>query len=126
MKTDYQTFSNINEPMYILEERKLRRNLQLIGGVAHEADIEIILAFKAYALWKTFPIFREYIGSTTASSLYEARLGYEEFGAPVHTFSPPSPTEKSMSWPVSHHISRSTPCRNTNVCISEPTKPTGA
>ena len=88
MKTDNQTFSNINEPMYILEERKLRRNLQLIGGVAHEADIEIILAFKAYALWKTFPIFREYIGSTTASSLYEARLGYEEFGAPVHTFSP--------------------------------------
>lgn len=88
MKTDNQTFSNIDEPMYILEERKLRRNLQLIAGVAHDADIEIILAFKAYALWKTFPIFREYIGSTTASSLYEARLGYEEFGAPVHTFSP--------------------------------------
>lgn len=88
MKTDNKTFSGINEPMYILEESKLRRNLQLINNVAHDADIEIILAFKAYALWKTFPIFREYIGSTTASSLYEARLGYEEFGAPVHTFSP--------------------------------------
>lgn len=122
MKTDNQTFSNIDEPMYILEERKLRRNLQLIAGVAHDADIEIILAFKAYALWKTFPVFREYIGSTTASSLYEARLGFEEFGAPVHTFSPLSPTAKSMNWPVSHRISRSTLCRNTSVCTSEPTK----
>ena len=46
------------------------------------------MAFKAYALWKTFPIFREYINATTASSLYEAKLGYNEFGAPTHTFLP--------------------------------------
>jgi carboxynorspermidine decarboxylase len=46
------------------------------------------LAFKAFALWKTFPVFREYIHSVTASSLSEARLGFEEFGAPVHTYSP--------------------------------------
>jgi carboxynorspermidine decarboxylase len=77
----------INRPTYILEEKKLRRNLALIAHVADEAGVEIILAFKAYALWKTFPIFREYIHATTASSLNEARLGYYEFGAPVHTFS---------------------------------------
>lgn len=88
MKTDRTTFSNIHEPMYILEEERLRDNLRLISSIAREADIEIILAFKAYALWKTFPIFREYISATTASSLYEARLGFEEFGSPVHTFSP--------------------------------------
>lgn len=80
-------FNQIKMPAYILEEEKLRRNLSLIKGVADEAGIEIILAFKAFALWKTFPIFREYINSTTASSLSEARLAYEEFGAPAHTFS---------------------------------------
>ncbi|MCR4603595.1 MAG: carboxynorspermidine decarboxylase [Prevotella sp.] len=75
-------------PYYIIEERKLRDNLQVIADVARKADVEIILAFKAFALWKTFPIFREYIKSTTASSLSEARMAVEKFGAPAHTFSP--------------------------------------
>lgn len=75
-------------PCYILEEEKLRRNLALISDVSQRADIEIILAFKAYALWKSFPIFREYITHTTASSLYEARLAKEEFGSLAHTYSP--------------------------------------
>ncbi|MBQ9261688.1 MAG: carboxynorspermidine decarboxylase [Prevotella sp.] len=75
-------------PIYIIEEKKLRRNLRLIADVAAKADIEIILAFKAFALWKTFPIFREYISATTASSLSEARLAFEEFGAKAHTYSP--------------------------------------
>ena len=75
-------------PMYIIEEKKLRRNLQLIADVAKAADVEIFLAFKAFALWKTFPIFREYISSTTASSLSEARLALEEFGSKAHTYSP--------------------------------------
>ena len=82
------TFDNIHTPMYVLEEELLRRNLSLIKSVADRANVEIILAFKAYALWKTFPIFREYISSTTASSLNEARLGFELFGAPTHTYSP--------------------------------------
>ncbi len=75
-------------PIYIIEEARLRRNLQLIADVARQADVEIILAFKAFALWKTFPIFREYIHSTTASSLSEARLAMEEFGERAHTYSP--------------------------------------
>lgn len=75
-------------PIYILEEKALRRNLQLITQVAERADVEMILAFKAYALWKTFPIFKEYIKSTTASSLSEARMAFERFGAPAHTYSP--------------------------------------
>ncbi len=44
--------------MYVLEEELLRNNLQLIRNVAQKADVEIILAFKAFALWKSFPIFR--------------------------------------------------------------------
>ncbi len=88
MNFDLNTFKGLSFPAYILEESRLRNNLRLIHSVAQAADVEIILAFKAYALWKTFPIFREYIDATTASSLYEARLGREEFGSPTHTFSP--------------------------------------
>jgi len=88
MNIDITDFSGINEPIYILEEKKLRHNLKLISNVAKNADVEMILAFKSYALWKTFPIFREYISATTASSLSEARLSYEVFGNKAHTFSP--------------------------------------
>ena len=88
MKVDLHNFKEISSPYYILEEERLRANLSLIQRVASEAGIEIILAFKAYALWKTFPIFREYIQATTASSLFEARLAFEEFGNMAHTYSP--------------------------------------
>jgi carboxynorspermidine decarboxylase len=75
-------------PCYVIEEQLLRRNLSLIKSISERADVDIILAFKAFALWKTFPIFREYINATTASSLYEARLAVEQFGSKAHTFSP--------------------------------------
>ena len=79
---------DIPSPCYVVEEELLRRNLALIQHVAQESGAEIILAFKAFALWKTFPIFREYISHTTASSLFEARLAFEEFGSRAHTYSP--------------------------------------
>lgn len=88
MKVDINTYKEIHRPTYILEEEKLRGNLSLIKSVADRAGVEIILAFKAYALWKTFPIFREYIGSTTASSLSEALMAYSKFGNKAHTYSP--------------------------------------
>ena len=78
----------IRTPYYLLEEPLLRRNLQLISHVAQASGAEIILAFKAFALWRTFPIFRQYISHTTASSPYEARLALEEFGSPAHPYSP--------------------------------------
>lgn len=88
MQIDTVTYKGIHRPMYVLEEKLLRENLQLIKAVAQKADIEIILAFKAFALWKTFPILREYINSTTASSLAEARLAVDKFENKAHTFSP--------------------------------------
>lgn len=81
-------FTLFPSPCYILEEDLLRKNLVLIRSVADRADVEIILAFKAFALWRTFPIFREYIDASTASSPYEARLAFEEFGSKAHTYSP--------------------------------------
>ena len=85
----------MNTPYYLLEEELLRRNLSLISRVAEESGAEIILAFKAFALWKTFHVFREYISHTTASSPYEARLAFEEFGSLAHTYSP-AYTEQDM------------------------------
>ena len=82
------TSQHVPLPCYLIEEEKLRANLLLIRRVAQEAGVEIILALKAFANWKTFPIFHEYISGTTASSPYEARLAYEEFGAKTHTYSP--------------------------------------
>lgn len=75
-------------PYYRIEERLLRNNLELIRRTADEADVEFILAFKAFALWKTFFIFRDYIAHTTASSPNEARLAFEEFGSKAHAYSP--------------------------------------
>ena len=75
-------------PYYRIEERLLRNNLALIRRTADEAGVEFIFAFKAFALWKTFFIFRDYIANTTASSPNEARLAFEEFGSKAHTYSP--------------------------------------
>ena len=87
LKTDRFTYDGVPTPCYIIEEDLLRRNLELIRDVSRRAGVEIILAFKAFALWKSFPVFREYISHTTASSLYEARLAAEEFGSKAHTYS---------------------------------------
>ena len=81
-------FNQFPSPCYIMEEELLRRNLNLIKSVKDRAGVEIILAFKSFAMWRSFPIFREYIDHSTASSVYEARLALEEFGSKAHTYSP--------------------------------------
>jgi len=80
--------SKIPSPCYVMEEQLLRNNLQLIKSVEERAGVTIILAFKAFALWKSFPIVREYIAHSTASSVAEAQLAFEEMGSPAHTYAP--------------------------------------
>lgn len=75
-------------PYYIVYEEKLRRNLSLISSVAREAEADIIMAFKANALWRTFGIMREYGVKFTASSLNELRLGNEELECLGHSYCP--------------------------------------
>ena len=79
---------NTTTSAYILDESKLRRNLEHISNISRQTGTEIILALKAFAWWRTFPILREYVRHTTASSLYEARLSFEHFGGLTHTYSP--------------------------------------
>lgn len=78
----------LKTPYYIVYEDKLRSNLDLITRVSREAGVKIIMAFKANALWRTFPIFREYGISSTASSLNEMLLANEELGCLAHTYCP--------------------------------------
>lgn len=75
-------------PYYIVYEDKLRRNLQLISDVAKRSGAKIIMAFKANALWRTFPIFKEYGFGFTASSLNELQLGREHFSDDAHSYCP--------------------------------------
>ncbi len=81
-------YSKIPSPCFVLNEMAFRRNLELIRSVKERAGVEIILAFKAFAMWSAFPIVREYITYSTASSLAEARLAFEEMGSPAHTYGP--------------------------------------
>ena len=80
--------NEIPTPYYIVYEARLRRNLELIDRVKREAGVDIIMAFKANALWRTFPIIREYCRNSTASSLNEMQLGNEELGGEVHSYCP--------------------------------------
>ena len=80
--------SKIPSPCYVMEEGLMRKNLQLIKSVKDRAGVEIILAFKAFAAWKSFPIIREYINHSTASSVAEAQLAFEEMGNLAHTYAP--------------------------------------
>lgn len=80
--------NNIPTPYYIIYEDRLRANLEKLKRVSIEADLKIIMAFKANALWKTFPIIKEYFQASTASSLNEMKLSLEFLGNDVHAYCP--------------------------------------
>lgn len=78
----------ITTPCYILDEKLFRRNLREIKRVKDLAEIDIILAFKGFAMWKTFPILRQFIKKAAVSSVNEAQLAFEELGTYAHTYCP--------------------------------------
>ena len=78
----------IPSPCFVIDERLLRQNLDTIAQVSRRAGVEIIMAFKAFAMWKVFPIIKEYVTHTTASSLAEARLSVDKFGNKAHLYAP--------------------------------------
>lgn len=78
----------IKTPYYIVYEDRLRANLRKLKDVSERAGVKIIMAFKANALWKTFPVIAEYFQASTASSLNEMKLSLEFLGNEVHTYCP--------------------------------------
>ena len=78
----------IETPCYVFDEATLERNLQLLGDLQTRTGCGVLLALKAFAMFGVFPLMRRYLGGTSASSLYEARLGFEEFGGEMHLCAP--------------------------------------
>jgi carboxynorspermidine decarboxylase len=79
-------FSKIPSPSYVLDETRLRANLELMQRVKTESGAHIIVAFKGFSMWSAFPMVRQYLNGATASSLYEARLCFEEMKTLAHTY----------------------------------------
>lgn len=75
-------------PCYVTDERLLEQNAKLLHSIAAQTGCKILLAQKAFSMFAAYPMLQNYLDGTTASSLFEARLGHEEFGKETHVFAP--------------------------------------
>ena len=85
MKIDFNT---VLTPSYVVDEQLLKNNLTILRSVMDRTGCEILLAQKAFSMYSVYPLIGNYLSGTTASSLFEARLGHEEMGKEVHIFAP--------------------------------------
>ena len=98
--------ADLPTPCYIIDEAKLRSNLELLHNVEQETGAHILLAQKAFSCFAVYPVIAQYLSGTTASGLYEARLGAEEFKKENHVFSPAyDPAEFRELCRICDHIS---------------------
>lgn len=81
-------FNELPTPCYVIDEKKLLQNLTILKQVQDNTGCKILLAQKAFSMFYEYPLMRDYLSGTTASSLFEARLGAEEMGKENHIFSP--------------------------------------
>jgi carboxynorspermidine decarboxylase len=79
--------SSLRTPYYLIDENRLVRNLAIVDQVRERSGAKAVLALKCFATWSVFDVMRDHMDGTTSSSLYEARLGFEEFGKEVHAYS---------------------------------------
>ena len=80
--------NELKTPCFVVQERRLRENLEILREVCQDTGCKILLAQKAFSMYRVYPLIGEYLNGATASGLYEARLGYEEMGKENHIFSP--------------------------------------
>lgn len=80
--------SQLRTPCYVVQEQKLRENLEILREIREETGCHILLAQKAFSMYRLYPMIGQYLDGATASGLHEARLGYEEMGKENHIFSP--------------------------------------
>lgn len=81
-------FDKIDTPCYVVDEKLLIKNLEILKSVQEKTGAKILLATKAFSMFYTFELISKYLKGVTSSSLFEARLGYEEMGKEVHIYSP--------------------------------------
>ncbi|MFA7553068.1 MAG: carboxynorspermidine decarboxylase [Spongiibacteraceae bacterium] len=79
--------SRVPSPCFVVDEAALEYNLQILARVQRESGAKILLALKAFSMFSLAPLISRYLSGTCASGLHEAKLGHEEFGGEVHTFS---------------------------------------
>ncbi|MGN0666677.1 MAG: carboxynorspermidine decarboxylase [Huintestinicola sp.] len=85
---DFDIYS-VETPCYVVDERLLKKNMEILKHVSESTGCRVLLAQKAFSMYSTYPLLSQYLDGTTASGLYEAKLGYEEMpGREVHVFSP--------------------------------------
>jgi carboxynorspermidine decarboxylase len=77
----------LETPYYLIDERKLLKNLKIIKYVRERSGARSVLALKSFSAWSVFGLMKKYLDGTTSSSPYEARLGYEKFGKECHAYS---------------------------------------
>lgn len=82
---------NIPTPCYVVDENKIIQNLEILNSVQKRTDCKILLAQKAFSMYRLYPLIVQYLKGTAASGLYEAKLGREEMGGETHIFSPAYP-----------------------------------
>ena len=80
--------SSLPTPSYIVDERLLIKNLEKLKSIIDKTGCRILLAQKGFSMFYFYPLIKKYLNGTTASSLYEARLGFEEMGNETHIFNP--------------------------------------
>ena len=88
MATTFTDIRRVPTPCYVVDEAQLVRNLTLLQSVAAQSGCKVLLAQKAFSMFAVYPLIGQYLSGTTASGLYEARLGREEMGGETHIFSP--------------------------------------
>lgn len=81
-------FDTLPTPCYLVDERLLVKNLEILKNVIDRTGCRILLAQKGFSMFYLYPLIGKYLNGTAASSLFEARLGYEEMGKEVHIYSP--------------------------------------
>ncbi len=77
----------LRSPYYLIDESKLRNNLEIIRMIREQSGAKSVLALKCFSTWCVFDLMSQYMDGTTSSSLFEARLGHEKFGKEVHAYS---------------------------------------
>ncbi|WP_214626964.1 carboxynorspermidine decarboxylase [Paenibacillus agaridevorans] len=81
-------FEELPTPCYVVDHELIERNLKILNGVMQRTGAKIVLAQKAFSMTAMYPLIGQYLSGTTASGLYEARLGHEEMGKENHVFAP--------------------------------------
>lgn len=102
---EFMDYTQIPSPCFVLDEKRLRQNLETLRYISQDTEIQILIALKGFAMWQVFPLLRQYLEGAAASSCNEAQLCFEELKKPAHTYCVTyNPSDFSAIMQFSSHI----------------------